>query len=268
MPKQKEYVLGCVPYQNAKPLIQWLEMQKGQLPIKMIYEEPSKLPLMLETHLLDAIFTSSFHALQTKNLKILKDVSISSFNQIGSVKIFSKVPIDQIKSIALDQSSLTSIHLAQIILKEKYHLTPVARQMSPNLSLMLKDYDAAVLIGDRCIEASSNGLHELDLGSEWVQLTGKPFVWALWMGKENFDPYLVKFILKSKKWGIEHLKEIIEMVSTSTEWPLQFCENYYQENIDFNFGEEHLEGLLLFQKYLLKHGFIQVNHVPKIFESI
>jgi len=266
MPKQKKYALGCVPYQNAKPIVQWLELQKDKIPVEIIYEEPSRLPLMLETHLFDAIFTSSFNALQTKDLKILKGVSISSFNQIGSVKIFSKVPADQIKSIALDQSSLTSIHLAQIILKEKYHLTPITKQLPPDLHLMLQDFDAAVLIGDRCINVDEAGLYEIDLGKEWHDLTGKPFVWALWMGRGNLDKHLARLILESKKWGILHLKEIIEMVAQNSKWPLAFCKTYYRKNLDFNFKEEHLEGLLLFQKYLLKHGFIQTDHFPQMLE--
>ena len=258
--------VGCVPYQNAKPLIWWMERCANPIPAEVLFEEPSQLPRMLYTGQIDAMLTSSYEALKTDGLKIVNSASISSYQEVGSVKIFSKVPPESIKSLALDQSSLTSIHLAQIILRERYGAAPKVQYLPPDLSSMLQKTDAAVIIGDRCIHAQCADLYKLDLGAEWNKLTGKPFVWALWMGQDHLDAQLASVLVQSKEWGLRNLKQIIPVISKQKGWSLEFCSHYYQKNLNFDFTEEHLEGLLLFREYLLKHSFLQESRLPEVLE--
>ena len=143
----------------------------------------SLLPSMLDSGQADAIMVSSIHALVNPGSRVAACLSIGSQDEVLSVRLFSKVPIRQIKSLATDLSSMTSNALARIVLAEQYGVHPVSAPQPPSLDAMLRDHDACLMIGDNGMAAEANGLALLDLGREWRELTGLPFVWALWVGR-------------------------------------------------------------------------------------
>jgi chorismate dehydratase len=257
-----KYKIGSVPYLNAKPLIKWFELNHEEA--ELTQDIPSKLPLLLHEGNLDAILTSSIEALRTPGFKAAYGAAICTSTEVTSVKIFSKVHPAQIRTLALDKSSLTSNNLAQIILIEQFNIRPKMRACEPNLEEMLQEFDAAVLIGDNCMKVQEHSYYELDLGTEWYHLTHLPFVWALWMGRSKMETPLVDLLNKAKAWGIQNRECIAEEFAEKSSLPLDQCRNYISKVIQYNFGERQLEGLSKFQHYLLKHNLIEEAHFPEI----
>ena len=177
-----QFRVGCVPYVNARPLVAVFD-QPNEF-VEVLYAVPSKLPAMLDSGEVDAILVSSIELLRRDDLLPVTEVGIMSNGPVMSVRMLSKVPLSEIKTLALDQSSMTSNMLAQVILAEQ-GVFPKVEELPPVASDMLANHDACVLIGDRGFEADGTGLVDIDLGEAWTKMTGLPFVWALWLGKRD-----------------------------------------------------------------------------------
>lgn len=177
-----QFRVGCVPYVNARPLVAAFD-QPNEF-VEVVYDVPSKLPAMLDSGEVCAILVSSIELLRRDDLSMMSEVGIMSYGPVLSVRLLSKVPLEEIKTLALDQSSMTSNLLAQVILAEK-GVFPSTETLPPNAPDMLAHHDACVIIGDRGFEANGTGLVDIDLGEAWTNMTGLPFVWALWLGKND-----------------------------------------------------------------------------------
>ena len=177
-----QFRVGCVPYVNARPLVAAFDQPNDF--VEVIYDVPSKLPALLDSGEVDAILVSSIELLRRDDLLPVAEVGIMSFGPVQSVRLLSKVPVTEIKTLALDQSSMTSNMLAQVILAEQ-GVFPKTETLSPDAPNMLANHDACVIIGDKGFEADGTGLVDIDLGAAWTDMTGLPFVWALWLGRKN-----------------------------------------------------------------------------------
>jgi chorismate dehydratase len=257
-------VIGSVPYLNAKPLIKAFQHQGNESPVEVVCDVPSHLPPMLDAGHAQAVMASSFDALRTPGRRIAGGVSISSLGAAESVRLFSKVEPRRIEKLALDESSLTSNHLTLVLLAERYGARPQAMPVPPDREAMLAEFDAAVLIGDNGLAADEAGLEVLDLGSEWVALTGLPFVWALWIGRTGLDTSLARHLSDARDWGLENLGLVARDASRETVFSLEVCEHYLRDIMDYSLTERHLEGLRTFGKLLVKNGFLSEANSPKI----
>ncbi|MGV3619080.1 MAG: menaquinone biosynthetic enzyme MqnA/MqnD family protein [Fimbriimonas sp.] len=293
-----KYTVGSVPYVNAIPLTYDLERWKEE--VHVLYAVPSQLPAMLETGEADAILVSSVDALRTPGRRMAAGTCIGSDGPVKSVRLFSKVPPKRIRRLALDASSMTSNRLAQILLADGYgvrDLELVTRP--PDLAGMLEDCDAGVLIGDIGMTTDGTGLHVLDMGEEWKRLTGKPFVWAAWIGGERLTPRLALHLyaaarqshvgrdlvqesvggrvsrLLMRKWYREMDATIEEAAGPKRErliahtveragWSEAAVRDYYMNVMVYEMDDRMLEGLREFQRRLLANGFADAHHFPEI----
>lgn len=189
--------LGCVPYANALPLVALFEDEPG-LGVEVAYDVPSRLPEMLAQGAAAAVLVSSWYFLANPSLKAARGVCIGSQAEVLSVRLFSKVPFPEVRSLALDHSSMTSNALALAILRGRYGADPFGEACPPDLTSMLADHDAALLIGDPGMIADGSGLNVLDLGSAWTEWKGLPFVWALWVGGGGLDERLAGLLLEAR----------------------------------------------------------------------
>ena len=257
-------VIGSVPFLNAKPLIKAFEHWGEASPVEVVCEVPSKLPAMLDAGLAQTVMASSFDALRTPDRRIAAGVSISSLAAAESVRLFSKVEPQHIRKLALDANSLTSNHLTLALLAERYGCKPETVTLPPDRDSMLADCDAAVLIGDKGLAASGEGLQVLDLGSEWVALTGLPFVWALWIGREGLDADLARRLADARDWGLANLSLVAREASAETGFDLATCEHYLGEIMDYALTDLHLAGLHRFGELLVKQGLLKQAHAPRV----
>jgi chorismate dehydratase len=242
-------VIGSVPYLNEKPLTWWFSRtDAGKASgIEVVYAVPSKLARMLAAGEIAAALVSSFEYFRTPGYSVVPGVSISGQDTIESVRAFAKVPWRRIESLALDTSSLTSVALLKILLAEQLDSYPAFLHAAPNLEEMLGQADACLLIGDKGMQANGAGLNVLDLGHAWRRLTGLPFVYAVWLGKEeNITPHLVECLVTAKTWGLTQVEAIAKEEAQRIGTSVRQCRHYLTEVMDYDLGEEHLQALAAF----------------------
>ena len=240
--------VGSVPYVNARPLV-WALPDLG---VEVIYAVPSELPTLLESGEVSAILVSSIEVLRRDDLIQIGDVGIVSQRHVDSVRMFSKVPMDQIESLALDQSSMTSNALALGILRSS-GVHPVTKVMSPILEQMLTECDAGILIGDIGMDQVAGDLYVYDLGEQWTQLTGLPFVWAVWTAKRGVDlgelPVQLNEAYQRSKEPIE-MEHVIADAMLRSGWDRQKTEKYLLETMSFEIGVNERNALIEFKKLI------------------
>lgn len=272
--------VGCVPYVNAIPLVAKFEDWGDRSPVRVVYNVPSRLPALLEGGAADAILVSSVDALRVPGRRMAEGVCIGSYGPVKSVRLFSRVAPDLIRSLALDASSMTSNRLAQIVLAERHGVRPEVRTLPPDLDAMLAECDACVLIGDLGMTASGEGLHVLDLGEEWRLLTGKPFVWAAWIGGDRLTPELARWLATAaqaasvgRRLSIVPSRadaaptEQANTIRTAIErsgWSRERVEDYFLNVMVYDLDESMIDGLREFQRRLLANGFDDCRHFPTL----
>src|SRR5262249_1305249 len=119
--------------------------------------------------------------------RIVPGVCIGSDGPVASVALYTRKPIRDVRTIALDTSSRTSAARTRILCSRAWHIAPAFTPQAPDLSSMLANADAALLIGDPALflDHRALGAEKIDLGDAWTTMTGLPFVWAFWSGRSD-----------------------------------------------------------------------------------
>jgi len=258
--------VGTVPYLNGKPLVWGL----GDEPeVELIQEVPSRLASMLEKRELAAGLVSSVACFMNPRLQIVPNISISCIGPAESVKLFYKESLESIRRVALDTSSLTSVLLAKIILRERYELLPEFIAMPPSLPDMLEVCDAAVVIGDTTMCAPVGRWPALDLGQEWYLLTGLPFVFAVWaVNPDLAAPNPLEILGRAKSRGLKSLLEISEAEASRLELHVGVCFHYLSEIMDYDLTDRHMEALLVFRERAQRYGLMAGGHKLELYRPL
>jgi chorismate dehydratase len=193
-------------------------------------------------------------------LKIVPGACVASKSKVQSVILASRVPIDEVRSVALDTSSRTSAALIQIILGRFYGLSPAYQTSPPLVERMLEANDAALIIGDPAMLVDRSRLRVYDLAEEWRRYTALPFVFAFWAiatdsaGRSSLGA--VDF-LAAKREGVEHAAELAEIYSAQLGLPRDGLFRYLTENISYDLDDESLRGLKLYYEMAHECGLIE-----------
>jgi chorismate dehydratase len=247
----KKLIIGSVPYMNATPLTRWFETPEGREAAEIRLAVPSVLAQWLTAREVDVALVSSVEAFRQKNTVIVPGIAIASEREVMSVRLFSKVPFERLKQVALDSGSLTSTALIRVLLRELYGAKPLYVSAPPDLNRMLAECEAGLLIGDNGMAASAEGLSVMDLGAAWYQLTGLPFVWAVWLANAETDlERLTTLLHRAKAWGLAHLEELVGQEAERMGLNPALCRHYLHEIIVYDLAPPHLQGLELFKTYL------------------
>jgi chorismate dehydratase len=252
--------VSVVSYLNTVPLV-WGMLHGPQRGIfHLDFTVPSQCAEALRDGRAEAGILPSIEYQRIPGLKIVPGLSISSSGPVRSVLLLSRCPAGQIRSLALDTSSRTSACLAQILLKRHYQISPQLKPREPNLSGMLQECDAAMMIGDPALASDFPGLYVYDLAEEWHAMTGLPFVFAFWAVRaEAASSDLVGPFQQSTAYGLEHVEEIAQAESQRTGLPVPLIRTYLTENIDFSLGTTNLQGLQRFSALAQDMGLINRN---------
>lgn len=249
--------IGSVPYLNAKPQVEWFHSPECDADVELTYAVPSELARMLREDRLDVANVSIFEGLQNPEVVIVPGISISAYGAVKSVRLFSRVPLQQIRSVALDTSSLTSNALCRILLAEQYGLSPVYTHHDPDLEAMLASHDAGLIIGDLKLFHLMSGVTVYDLGQGWEDLTGLPFVYACWLARsDRASAEMVQILTRAKAWGLARLEELAVIWSARLQLPMDRCRNYLVHVMNYDLTPEQIEGLHLYQRKCHEHGLI------------
>tara|TARA_B100000315_G_scaffold157956_1_gene146610 strand:+ start:7601 stop:8404 length:804 start_codon:yes stop_codon:yes gene_type:complete len=254
----KNFKFGCHSFLNSKPILIPL-IEKNISNLEIIQESPADLALMLRREKLDLSFVPSIEYAKNSGYLLVNNISISSCGTVGTVLLISKKKMEDIKTVATDNRSLSSITLLKILFKEKYNRLPFFQQTDPDYEKMLSSNDAAMLIGDTTFSLKRNGKTIYDLSEEWFQLTGKPFVHAVLCARKEaqVDQNIIKTILKSRDEGLASIEQISKYEARALAITKEKCADYLKNKIRYTLGQDEQEGLNEFFSLANKHGFIK-----------
>jgi chorismate dehydratase len=253
--------LSVVRYLNTVPLIWGMLHGEQRSKFKLQLTVPSGCADAVAQRQADVGIVPSIEYQRLSAVEILPGMSIASKNEVKSVILLSNVPIEQVKSVALDESSRTSAALVEILMCKFYSRQVQFSPAVPDPSEMLRSADAALLIGDPAL--TYNGPARVyDLASEWKRFTGLPFVFAVWMGHSNADLSSRRAeFSRSLEFGLAHIDDIAAEYAPKLRMTPSAVKVYLTRNIDYSLDEENQQGLKLF--YQLAH---EVGIIPRVKE--
>lgn len=235
--------VGAVNYLNTKPLIHELETLAPNIDLTL--DVPSRLADQLAEGTLDVALIPVIEYFRSGRYSIVPDVSIASRGPVLSVTLFSRVPWSGIRRVALDVGSRTSAALCQILLRKRHGVEPEVVPLPLDRAAEDVDTDAVLLIGDRAMRACLPGFaHAFDLGQEWHDWTGLPFVYAFWAVREGVDlgPAAEAF-LEAKRRGCARIGQIAHAEAPGLGLDAGFCRRYLANIIHFDLGPREQAGL-------------------------
>jgi predicted solute-binding protein len=241
----------AVSYLNTVPLVWGIEHGAQRDIFEMQYALPAECADQLASGEADIGIVPVIEISRQK-LDYFRSTGIACRGAVRSILLVSKVPLRELKTLATDNGSRTSVMLSRIILAEKYGVRPAVISRRAELAPMLGEADAALLIGDAAlhIDPATLPFETLDLGLEWVQMTALPMVFALWSGrKEVMKPIFEQAFLDSCRDGLAHVDEIARQQAPVRGVTEQLAREYLTRHIVFELNDRDHEGLNLYLKH-------------------
>jgi chorismate dehydratase len=265
--------VGAVNYLNAKPLICGFEEFAPGAELRL--DLPSRLADLLAQSELEVGLIPVIEYFRSGAYTIVPDISIASQGPVLSVTLFSRVPWPAIRRVALDVGSRTSAALAQILLRKRYDVNPQLIPLAMDQPAEDVNADAVLLIGDRAMRACLPGFrHAFDLGQEWHEWTGLPFVYAVWAVRSGVDLGGVERALeRAKRQGLERIGQIAHHEAPLLGLNAGFCRRYLSNIIRFDLGAREQAGLHHFYLLACELGLarrgvnLEYYHQPALAES-
>lgn len=241
--------IGAVNYLNTKPLVFGLDQLAPHA--QVVYDLPSRLADRLAEGELDVALIPSFELFSRPDYQVVSDACIGCRGPVLSVKLFSRVPVTAIRSLATDEGSRTSAVLLQILLAEQFDVHPQIVPLPIGSGLNDVTADAALLIGDRAIHSPDGRFETVwDLGDQWYRWTGLPFVFALWAGRSEADlGDLDTALAAARDLGVANLEQIAATEAAPLGLTGPQCLDYLRDNLNFFLGPQQQQGLGRFYQY-------------------
>jgi chorismate dehydratase len=257
--------ISAISFLNTAPLMWDFEHGDAARDFAIEYTIPSACAAALAANQADIGIIPAFTYAEIPGLVILPNIAIAAKDFVRSILLVSKKPIEQIATVATDTSSRTSVALLQVLFAKFFgghrQLTPHA----PELDVMLRRHDAALLIGDAALEITIGKEYFVyDLAHLWHERTGQPFVFAFWavrldsLDRAPRDLDLVKVFQQSRDHGLEpaNLRIIAQQWSSKLRLSEADILTYLTENVHYYLDRQNHAGLQLFLRYSQEIGLI------------
>ena len=265
--------ISIVQYLNTAPLVWGFTHGPLQGRYDLTFTVPSQCAEQLARGDVDVAIIPAIEYQRIHGLVALPGMAIASKHAVRSLLVISKVPIQEVRRLALDSSSRSTAALVRLLAATPWkrpEAPPIEfSSASPDLPAMLAENDAAMVIGDpalRLAERHDAGesvlpggarLHVYDVIAEWRAWTGRPGVLALWAARPRaVTPELIADFHASKAYGLAHLQEIAANAAATLGLPQAHLQRYLRENIDYGLDDENLAGLNVFFEKAAAAGLI------------
>ena len=247
--------MGAVGYLNARPLTWALDAYPDRWLVR--YDVPSVCASLLHQGDVDLGLIPSIEYLGGEDYRFVPGVGIGSRGRVASVALYTRKDMGEIRSIALDTSSRTSVTLIQVLCRHHFRISPAFVPHVPDLAAMTSVCDAGLLIGDPAFDADhqSLGLQKLDLGEVWTQMTGLPFIYAAWTGRPTaVDDRVVQSLQQAQAEGVAAREAIAAEYGAGDAARTARAAIYLRDNVKYGLGADEAAGLQLFLDYAADMG--------------
>jgi chorismate dehydratase len=213
-----------------------------------LLDYPSRLADGLSSGDLDVALVPSVEAISEPDYEVVSNACVATRGPVLSVKLYFRVRPASVARLALDAGSRTSAALARIMLAERFGVEPILEPLPLESSITATTADAVLLIGDRAIRPPCETFHTVwDLGSEWLNWTGLPFVFALWVTRQGVSLGRAEAALAAARdRGVAAIDAIATRESLSMGLPLEVVDGYLRQNLHFTLGSAERQGLRLY----------------------
>ncbi|MEP6715968.1 MAG: menaquinone biosynthesis protein [Terriglobia bacterium] len=242
--------VSAVSYLNTWPLVWGFLYGPGRGIFDFQFDLPARCADALAAREVD-IGLVPCAELDRLEMDFVPHLGIACEGAVRSILLISKVPFGEIRSLAADAGSRTSVALARMILEARYGCSPEIHSRAPRVEEMLREFDAALIIGDPALHLDPAALpwRTLDLGAEWTAWTGLPMVFAVWAGRrEALSGDVAAAFMASYQWGRERTGEIVDRAVAERNLSADLVRKYLTHHIVYELSERHLEGLDLFRQ--------------------
>lgn len=239
----KRYSVSIVSYTNTLPLRYGINKSKVLDEMDLQLDIPAICAQKLITNTVDIGLIPVAVIPQLKEHYIISNYCIGSNDRVDTVKLYSYVPLKEIKSIYLDYQSRTSVMLAKVLCKNYWKIQPTFMEATPGFEHSFKHGEASVVIGDRCFALNGKFPHEYDLAFEWKKYTKLPFVFAAWVSNKKIDEDFISNLETAMQYGIKHTKDAINETDIADK---AMIETYLTQRINYNLDEGKKQSMHLF----------------------
>lgn len=282
---QAKLRVSVVQYLNTAPLV-W-GFTNGPLAGRyaLSFAVPSQCAEQLRRGEVDLGIIPAIEYQRMEGMAVVPGMAVAAKDAVRSILVVSRCPIGRVRRLALDASSRSSQALVRILCAERWRIQPEFVSAPPDIAAMLREADAALLIGDPALRLEVQlaqmaakprdgeyccggdpsqwpvtGLESIylyDVAHEWRELTGLPCVLAVWVGRRAvITPRVVADFTASKEYGLARIEEIAEAAAEKLELPVAELESYLRESIDFGLDGENRAGLELYFRKAAALGLI------------
>jgi chorismate dehydratase len=265
--------VASVAFLNALPLVDGLAADAGRH-IELVCDLPSRLAGRLRSGAADVALLPVVECFRGGTGGIVPGIAIAADGPVTSVKLFTRVPPQALKAVAVDRGSQTSVALLRILLAELHGVRPAFHVVEPDPASLLDDVPAALVIGDRCLVAdeilrarSAGDVQSFDLAALWKEFTGLPFVFAAWAlseriarGAPEVRDRLIELLVRARDRGLENLGAIAAREAAAPLWRAaaglsqESLHRYLADSLRYTLGETELAGLQRFHGLCVTHG--------------
>lgn len=187
---------------------------------------------------------------------IITDLCIGALQQVKSVLLVSHKPLQQIKCIALDTESATSVRLCKVLAANYWHIAPEFQAVQVKNHADYPEMDAFVVIGDKAFALAPHFEYVYDLAEEWHNFTGLPFVFAVWVSQPQVSDVFIQQLNAALHYGVTHIPEVVNHFQSQFHGNFDL-ETYLTKSIDYNFDELKRKSLEKFLGYVAQ-GFQKI----------
>jgi chorismate dehydratase len=257
--------IAASSYLNTAPLI-WSFIHGSQRGAVELFTDtaPARCASLLTTGDVDAALVPVIEYQRIPDIAIVPDVCVGSKTAVRSVVLVTrKNNLRKVERVALDESSRTSAALVKILFREFLGFEPSWNTAAPDLQSMMRDADAALIIGDPAMTIPRE-FRAFDLATLWHEFTGLGFVFAMWMArKDSLDKIALTRFAAARDEGLTNLKHIANSYAGQIGLSPAEVTTYLTRNIVFNVDEQMQKGLTRYFELAHKHGMIPELKTPK-----
>lgn len=258
-PVTETTTLGVVSFLNARPLRELLSAADD---VVLRPEVPSRLGEMLDAGQCDVALLPVVDGWRRRErLELVSDACIASDGETMTVRVYSKIPPDQLERLHVDGDSHTSIVLAQVIWRELYQhrLEVIPWNPASTPGDDVSPVNSLLLIGDKVVRQAPRGYgFEVDLGAAWKHLTGLPFVFAAWYGRRGEDhARIARILCAARDAGVSNAARIARNVASMHGWPAETAERYLCDIMKYTITPDMRASMDRFFTLAMQHGLLE-----------
>jgi len=277
--------ISIVEFLNTAPLV-W-GFTDGPLAGRhdLSFSVPSQCAEDLRAGRVDVGIIPAIEYQRMENVVALPGIAVAAKNEVRSILVISKMPIELAQTFALDTNSRSSVGIVRLLCQRHWNITPEFVDAPPDPNKMLAKADAALIIGDPALRlriqmdalqakeplgkgccgydasdhpvADVQSLFIYDVAQQWREMTGLPCVLAIWVARRGtVTPEILADFQTSREYGLARIGDIAEGAALKLDLPPRALERYLRENIDFSLDEENLVGLRYYYEECARAGLI------------